>query len=490
MSDAPPDLFAPVEAARARERQPAVSGDRDFGWVLGAMPVLVMMVALSLAVFLPREVEMPARLALFAFGAAAILWTFTKLNAAYVALGAALFLSLTGAIEQEKLFEALQADVIWLMIGAFMLGAAVQASGLATRMIRAVAGREASVGSLVWRLTATLIPLAFLIPSTSGRAAVVLPMFHRIADAARDGRVTRALALLIPAIILVSTISSLVGAGSHLIANEILNEIAGQQIGFGQWMRWGLPFGIAASLTTGWVISRLFLDAEARRRVITLDSSAHTRLSRDEWRTLAGIIGMVGLWASEGLHPFKIATVSIAGGFLLTAPGIGVISWKAGLKAVSWNLIFFVGAALVLGEALIETGAAKWLIERMLQTTGLASGGSPLAIIADLALFSLTSHIYLTSHAARAAALIPPLLYLASALDLQLVAVMFIATVGMDYCLTFPVSSKALLVFQEIDRETWEPADLLRLSAIMLPIHGLLIVGFYFLYWRHVGLSL
>ncbi len=490
MADAPPDLFAPVEAARARERRPPRPRARDFRWVVGALPVMVLMVVLSLAVFLPRDVDTPARLALFAFGAAAILWTFTRLNAAYVALGAALFLSLTGAIEQEDLFEALEADVIWLMIGAFMLGAAVQTSGLASRMTRAVAGHQASVGGLIWRITAALVPLAFLIPSTSGRAAVVLPMFHRLADAAGDKRVTRALALLIPAIILVSTISSLVGAGSHLIANELLDEVSDRSIGFGQWMRWGLPFGVAASLATGWVVGRLFLDKETRRRVVTLGNDAPVRWTRDEWRTLAVIIVMVSLWMTEGLHPLEIATVAIAGGFVLTAPGIGVISWKAGLKAVSWNLIFFVGAALVLGEALIETGAAQWLIDRMFEASGLTAGGSDMVVVAGLAVLTLTSHIYLTSHAARAAALIPPLLYLAGALDIDMVAVMFIATVGMDYCLTFPVSSKALLLFQEIDRETWVPADLLKLSAVILPVHALLMIGFYFLYWRHVGLAL
>jgi anion transporter len=490
MADDPRDLFAPAEAARAREQRAPPTSHGDFGWVISAIPALVLMVALSLAVFIPREVETPARLALFAFGGAAILWTFTALNAAYVALGAALFLSLSGAIKQDDLFEALEADVIWLMIGAFILGAAVQTSGLAARMIRAVAGRDVRVGSLIWRITAALIPLAFLIPSTSGRAAVVLPMFHRLADAAGDRRITRALALLFPAIILVSSISSLVGAGSHLIANELLSEVADREIGFGQWMIWGLPFGIAASLATGWVIGRLFLDANTRGRVVTVGGQARTPLSGEEWRTLAVIAGMLGLWTCEGLHRLEIATVAIAGAFLLTAPGFGVISWKAGLKAVSWNLILFVGAALVLGEALIETGAAKWLIETMLAASGLAQGGSPLVVISGLALFTLTSHIYLTSHAARASALIPPLLYLAGALDLDLVAVMFIATVGMDYCLTFPVSSKALLVFQESERETWVPADLLRLSAVMLPIHALLMIGFYFLYWRYTGLSL
>ena len=67
---------------------------------------------------------------------------------------------------------------------------------------------------------------------------------------------------------------------------------------------------------------------------------------------------------------------------------------------------------------------------------------------------------------------------------------MFIGTVGMDYALTFPVSSKALLMFQELDRETWQPPDLLRLSAVLLPLHAALMLAFYYGWWRWVGLAL
>jgi di/tricarboxylate transporter len=95
----------------------------------------------------------------------------------------------------------------------------------------------------------------------------------------------------------------------------------------------------------------------------------------------------------------------------------------------------------------------------------------------------------MTSHAARAAALIPPLLYLAGPIGLDAVAVMFIATVGMNYCLTFPVSSKALIVFHEID-DGFHRTDLLRLSAILIIVHIVLIVAFYYGYWQWVGLAL
>lgn len=83
---------------------------------------LVLLSAVALSVMRPPTLPAEARLALFAFGAPAVLWTTTRLNAAYVAVGAVLFLTLSGGAEQEDLFELRESDVIWLMIGAFVLG--------------------------------------------------------------------------------------------------------------------------------------------------------------------------------------------------------------------------------------------------------------------------------------------------------------------------------------------------------------------------------
>jgi len=319
---------------------------------------------------------------------------------------------------------------------------------------------------------------------------VVIPIFRSIAGAANDTRITKALALLMPTVILVATISSLIGAGSHLIANDLLFQIAQQRISFAQWMVYGLPFGIAASYLACWVIMRLFLSREHRARPLHVEHTGSTPVRTPEKITVAVIGVMVALWLTEPWHGVEIAIVTVAGALVLTAPGVGVLRWKDGLKAVSWNLIIFVGAALVLGTALIESGAAQWIIERLFALSGIAGAESPLLILLVLALLSLTSHIYMTSHTARAAALVPPFLYLASTLELNPAAVMFIGTLGMDYCLTFPVSSKALLMFQELEGETYQPADLLRLSAVLLLVHVGLVLVFYLAYWRWIGLAL
>lgn len=444
----------------------------------------------GIAVLLPSSLPSQARLSLFAFALAVILWSTTSLNAAYIALAAVVLLVMTGGASQEQLFDALASDVVWLMIGAFVLGGAVQQTGLAARLTQLVVARARTVGSVFWLLTTMLIPLSFFIPSTSGRAAVVIPVFRSIANAAGDRRITRALALLMPTIILVATITTLIGAGSHLVANDLLQQIAGKQISFAQWALYGLPFGVVASYISCWAIVRLFLDKGRLNRELQVPQQKNKPLSRAEWNTLLIVVVMVTLWLTESWHGFEIATVTVVGALLLTSPGIGVLRWKDGLKAVSWNLIIFVGAALVLGQALIESGAAKWIIDQMFGVTGIAGAQSRPVILLVLTFISLTSHIYMTSHTARAAALVPALLYLGSSLQLNPVAVLFISTVGMDYCLTFPVSSKALLMFQELDGETYKPSDLLRLSSVLLLVHLGLIILFYYSYWRWVGLQL
>lgn len=462
---------------------------RKLRWVVDAVLPITLSLLAGIIVLLPTSLPTEGRLSLFAFAIAVILWSTTSINAAYVALASVILLILSGGSDQENLFEALESDVIWLMIGAFILGGAVQKTGLAARLTQIVVSKAHTVGNVFWLMTTILIPLAFVIPSTSGRAAVVIPVFRSIVNATGDRKITRALALLMPTVILVSTIATLIAASSHLIAIDLLDEIADVNISYAQWVLYGFPFGVIASYLSCWVVMHLFLDKKRRQRPLEIKKQKQKSFSRAERTTLIVVLVMVVLWLTESWHGLEIATVTVIGALVLTAPGIGAIAWKDGIKAVSWNLIIFVGAALVLGEALIESDAAQWIIDRLFTVSGIVGADSRLLILLVLSLISLTSHIYMTSHSARAVALVPALLYLGNSLQLNPVAVLFISTVGMDYCLTFPVSSKALLMFQELEEETYKPSDLLRLSSVLLLVHLGLIILFYYTYWRWIGLQ-
>ncbi|MDJ0724342.1 MAG: SLC13 family permease [Prochloraceae cyanobacterium] len=482
--------ISPKFPCQNRSPSSTVPPRRRFRWVVNASLPLALAIGAAIFVLLPALLPSDGRLALFTLILAAILWSTTSIDPAYVALASVMLLVVTGSTTQEQLFASLASDVVWLTIGAFILGGAVQKTGLAVRLTRLVVARSKTVGSLFWLLTGALIPLSFLIPSTSARAAVTIPVFQSITRAAGDKRITRALALLIPTIILVSTIVSLVGAGSHFVANDLLEQIAGKGISFTEWAIYGLPFGIVASYLSCWVIMSLFLNKSILDRPLSIATAKQKPLSSAEWKTIIIVVIILILWFTENWHGLKIATISVFGALLLTLPNFGVFSWKEGIKAVSWNLVIFVGSAVVLGRTLINSGAAQWIIERIFVASGIVNAGSPFPILLFLAFICLTSHLYVTSHTARTAALVPALLYLASSLQLDPVAVLFISIVGMDYCLTFPVSSKALLIFTQIEGTTYQPADLLRLSSVMLLVHFGLILLFYYTYWHWIGLAL
>ncbi|MBH5316260.1 anion permease [Paenibacillus sp. GSMTC-2017] len=461
----------------------------------------ILLIILSVAIQLPTSLSTDGKITLFALGMATILWTTTSINSAYIAIGMVSIIILLGGGKQELLFHSLSSDIVWLMIGTFILGGALQVTGLAGRLTLTLLNRAKTVGGLFWLLATALQPLALFIPSTSGRASVTLPVFRSLAGYLNDAKITKALALLMPTIILVSTVSTLIGAGSHLIAVDLLTKVSGEGISFIQWILWGLPFGIVSSYCSCWVLLRLFLTKEQRQSSINTNtlitaiknnshSNSENSFSTHEKRTLGIVLLMIIGWLTESIHGLEIAMVTIIGVLILTMPKFGVISWKDGLKHVSWNLIIFVGAALALGQSLIDSGASDWIKDSLFAATQSLDGQSTFAVLVVVILLSLTSHIYMTSHTTRAIVMVPPLLFLASALELNPVAVIFIGTIGMDYCLTFPVSSKALLLFQETETETFAPRDLLRLSAVLIVVHALLMVGFYYGYWQWTGLKL
>ena len=261
-------------------------------------------------------------------------------------------------------------------------------------------------------------------------------------------------------------------------------------ISYLKWLLYGFPLGAAASYIVCFVVSRVFLDRELRSRVLDIPPRASSPFNRQEKTTLfiAGLLML--LWLTSDWHGLEIATVTALGSLLLTLPRVGVLKWKKAVENVPWNLIIFVGAALILGRALTDSGASTWLIERLLTFADMRSGQPTFLILIVLTILALTSHIYMTSHVARAAAFLPPVLALSRSLGLNQTAAIFIVTVALDYSMTLPVSSKALLMFQELTVETYSPEDLLKLSALLLPLHLILFVLFYYGYWKWIGLAL
>ncbi|MCI5133426.1 MAG: SLC13 family permease, partial [Candidatus Electrothrix sp. EH2] len=187
-----------------------------------------------------------------------------------IALATAMIFVVTGIDEPEEFFEALGDGMIWLLLAAFIIAAAVKESGLSARFTLAVTRRARSVSHLFYSLTVVMILTALFIPSTSGRAALMIPIFLALSKAIADQRINRALALLFPSVILQSAVGSLIGAGAHLLTADILWRMGGERIGFLRWMILGMPLAAVSSFVTTWLILHLFLRQQERQRPLHL----------------------------------------------------------------------------------------------------------------------------------------------------------------------------------------------------------------------------
>ena len=448
-------------------------------------------VALATAAYVPvGDLAAQGRAVLAIFGVCVVLWAATEIADVHVAIGGAIAAVSVGAIGLGDLAGATVDPTTWLLLASFVLAAGAKTSGLAHRATVAVAGRARSVSGLFALLTVALGLTSFVIPATSGRAALALPVFVALADALDDRRLTRALALLFPTTILLSAVASLLGAGAHLVTAQALARTTGEELGFTRWAMLGVPFAAASCALATFTIGRLFLTAEERRRPLRLDlagagSSTGAATGRDRRIVAVAVAAAVAGWATTPVHGVDPAVVAVVAAGALIASG--VVGPRQAVRSVSWPLLLFLAATLVLGQALIDTGAARWLVGGALGLAG--EGTAPEAVIAVVALVSLLAHLVITSRTARSSALIPLVLLVAVSTSLDPVALAFVSTAAAGYCLTLPASAKPVALFSDLDRPTYSPADLRRLSRVLLPAHLVLLVAFALAVWPALGLS-
>ncbi|MEG2423902.1 SLC13 family permease, partial [Glutamicibacter sp.] len=162
-------------------------------------------------------------LTLAVFALAIWLWVFSPVGDTFIALGAAVVLVLMGVLPEADLFSSLGEDTIWLLLAAFVIAAGITATGLATRAAAWIAAGANTPRQLIHLATGVLVATAFAVPSTSGRAALAIPVFIALAKALADRRrIVLALSLVFPSVILLSAVASYLGAGAHLITSQIL----------------------------------------------------------------------------------------------------------------------------------------------------------------------------------------------------------------------------------------------------------------------------
>ncbi|MHA6523566.1 SLC13 family permease [Tessaracoccus sp. G1721] len=179
-------------------------------------------------------------------------------------------------------------------------------------------------------------------------------------------------------------------------------------------------------------------------------------------RAIGVLAGMVIL-LTTGLVPASVVGIVAALAMIL----LGVLTVEEGYRGISWTTVILVGGMMSMSAAMVASGAAQTLAERLVALIGDAG---PYALLAGL--FVITAVLgQLISNTATALIVIPVGISAAAQLDVSAVPVLIAVAVFAAGALLTPVATPANLMVMEA--AGYRFGDYWKLGLPLLPIYGL-----------------
>lgn len=283
--------------------------------------------------------------------------------------------------------------IIYLLMGGFIIAMAMQRWSLHKRialhiLVRVgerpaalVAGFMISTALLSMWISNTATTLMMLPIALSVAASVA-------ADIPKGRAFTVALLLSIPYASSIGGLGTLVGTPPNLIVKGYLEAEMGIEIGFMQWMAFGVPV-VLVLLPLAWVILVKWcfplqgIEGRKGREVIVTELKALGSMTVPEKRT-AVVFAIIALsWAFRqlldnipllnGLTDTGIAISGAIAMFLVPSgskeePGSFLLDWAWAVR-IPWGVILLFGGGLTLAAAVSDSGLATWLGDRLVVLT-------------------------------------------------------------------------------------------------------------------------
>jgi len=373
-------------------------------------------IAVSVAVFLgiwlmpaPAGLSLVGQRTLAVTLFAVVWWIFGVTAPAYTTLLMFTGYIVLGLAKAETVFRLWTTPLMWLMVGAFLIAAAVTKSGLARRVALLLMLRFASsYRSLVVLVYVLGFLLSFLIPQPFPRTLLIMAVVGAVIDSAgMDPRDAASLGF--------ATFAGATATSMMLLTGDAMLNAA--SVGFSgttlTWLGWAQHMGVPGLLASLLMLSLHLLlfrpvgTATVDTQALRMQLQAQGPLSRTELRTLAWVLVALALWATDFIHHVDPAWVALGVSVALSLPMVGdVLAPSDVTDGINWPILIFVTGALAIGTVGRETGVAQWIATVFLPATppsnpylfALLIGGATMAV-----------HMFLGSALAVMSIVAPPM---------------------------------------------------------------------------------
>jgi len=425
------------------------------------LPLAMVVLMLFYSIPTPDGITFEGKMSLGIFFFALILWISESLPNYATSMVAIALLSVLGGWAEKDALGTLGYGVIWLMVSAFIITSGMEKSGLAKRIALAIITRFGKTWqSILMSLMAANFTIAFIIPSTTARAAMLLPIVLLIAKAYNVEKENKNLGKLLAIQGLqannISTSAIVTATAPQILAIGLLKEFTGSEVSWGEWFIASAPIAILtliASFIIGLVLFRPKTNAKAGGNEIEQIQKQYNdlgKVSLDEKKAAGIFLLTITLWATDKWHldifgfQFSLVMVAIIAAAMFFMPYIGILTWKE--AKIPWNLMIFAAGAYACGVSLSETGVASWALSGLFSSLGVQHMSFTMLYGVVIAISSF-SHFVFTSKTVRTIILIPTLIGLAETAGVSPLMLALPAAFTIADTITLPPHSKANLVY-------------------------------------------
>lgn len=335
--------------------------------------------------------------------------------------------------------------LILLLLGGFILSTAMEKSGahrrLAFTMLRFFGGT--SPRRLVLGFMATAAILSMWISNTA-TTLMLLPVAIALIDQAKDDRIAVPLLLGVAHAASVGGIGTPIGTPPNIVFRAVYEQTTGVDVGFFQWMLWGLPVVfIFIPLMALWLTRNLNYKTNIQLPEVGRWTKAEFRvllvfaLTALAWVFRTAPFGGWEAWFNVPYSNDYI--VAFAGVMLLflipDGGGKRLLDWESATK-IPWGMLILFGAGLSIAIAFTDSGLSDALADQM---TGLAT--LPTFVMIAVICFGVTFLTETTSNTATTNLLMPILAAVAAGLALDPRLFMVAAAMSASCAFMLPVAT-------------------------------------------------
>jgi anion transporter len=381
-------------------------------------------------------------------------------------------------------FSGFESDALWLIFAGLVVGLAIKLTGLGERIAHSIARnvRRQYLG-LIATVVLICLVLSFLMPSSLGRAVLIVPIILELAEQVGFAEGTKGRTGLVLAAAFANSIPAFAILPAN-IPNMVL--LAGAEsiyhlpIQYGEYLALHFPVvGMVNAIAITLLITLFFSEHPKPANRATVGKKP---LSTNEFKLVIILAISLGLWLTDFAHHISPAWIGLAAAIVCLLPGFGLLPPRAINEQLNYGSQFFVAGIMGVGSMVSHSGLGHILAHTILSVLPLQPGHS----FKNFTSLSLTSMLVgmVTTLPGVPAVLTPLAGELAKATGLPIKTVLMTQVLGFATVL-LPYQAPPLVVAIQLGGVRLSAA--VKVSVSLALISLLVLIPLDYLWWRVLG---